>query len=574
MKTQRAMKTKHHKRRALFYVATQHIAACFMICSSVAESLDEYPDLEMLAAGEGSTYLPDYSYAGYRNGLAPIEPNYGKVFSVKKYGAEPDDDIDDTKAVQRAIEVAKKHDGPATLRFDAGRYILTDILKIDRSRFIIQGAGGGEGGTTLYFPRPLAMVDDKSALDEIREYLIKYDKRQREKAKNLDVLFSEYSWTGGFLWIARQNARPAPYLETHDPDISKLTDIESGNRGGRTIVVDDPASLEVGDVLQVHWFNRDGENSPLISAIYDGADIAVGSHHWSFPDRPLVRQTTKVTAINGNTVSISDPLLHDINELLPAQLSVWAHLEEIGIEDIRLEFPNAPEFGHHVERGYNGIYLTSSFDSWIRNVSITNADSGILTYDSANVTIKNIRTDGARKAHYTVHIGNVHNVLVYELTVFNPSRHTLSFNTQSTRSVYTRSVLYNDPVLDQHAGSNHQNLFDDVTVFITPQKEEGAWQYALFDGSGAGYWQPGHGAFNASWNLNVIVEGGALSTEPVTLLGVDEGPSGRVIGVNGNRRFELDYRPEPFTAYINKSMGKRPSLYRWQLELRERDSLN
>jgi len=91
-------------------------------------------------------------------------------------------------------------------------------------------------------------------------------------------------------------------------------------------------------------------------------------------------------------VTISDPLLHNISEEVPAQIARWDHLTNVGIEDIRITFPDSPSFGHHMERGYNGIYMTSVFDGWIRDVNFHNADTGVLSYNSANLTIANIET--------------------------------------------------------------------------------------------------------------------------------------------------------------------------------------
>jgi hypothetical protein len=160
-------------------------------------------------------------------------------------------------------------------------------------------------------------------------------------------------------------------------------------------------------------------------------------------------------------------------------------------------------------------------------------------------------------------------VLVEDLTVFNPTRHTATFNTQSTKSVYKNAVLYNEPVLDQHAGSNHQNLFDNLTVHISPTFEKGRWRYPLFDGSGAGYWQPGHGAFNTTYNLKVVVDGGPQADESVLLEALAEGPDARIIGIYGNRAFSLDYRPAPVIRALNSTLDK-PSLYDWQLGNRMR----
>lgn len=102
---------------------------------------------------------------------------------------------------------------------------------------------------------------------------------------------------------------------------------------------------------------------------------------------------------------------------------------------------------------------------------IENADSGILTEEIANVTIKNITTKGTNIAHYTVAMAGVHNVLAENIKVFNKAVHPLSFNTFSTKNVYLNCEVFVDPVLDQHSGVNHQNLFDKITLHLTPNKD-------------------------------------------------------------------------------------------------------
>jgi hypothetical protein len=217
-----------------------------------------------------------------------------------------------------------------------------------------------------------------------------------------------------------------------------------------------------------------------------------------------------------------------------------------------------------MEQGYNGIYFTSAFDSWARNIRITNADSGILTYNSANLTLRDITTDGERKAHYGVHMGNVHNVLAENVIVLNPVLHSLTFNTQSTKCVYKDAEVFVTPALDQHSGANHQNLYDNVTLHVAAVPSEDGPVAAIWDGSGAGYWQPGHGGFNTTWNLRVLVTGGAFPDEVVTLQGLAEGPMARIVGVYGNRDFNLDYRPAPYVEGTNVELRAAPSLYEYQ----------
>ena len=492
----------------------------------------------------------------------------GQVIEVDEFGAQADDEADDTKAVLTAIAEAHDTSGPVIIRFGAGRYQITEVLKIERSNITLQGQGSGPGGTTLWFPRPLGQVDKSTSLDELRKYIVDLDKRQREPENNLDEYFSEYSWSGGYIWIQKPGTRPAPYLEEYDPKIDALTDVVSGKRGENALDVRSTSDLGVGEIVQLQWLNREGPNAGIIRSLYGTESGTAGSHHWTFPGRPLVRQTSRVAAIDGNTVTLADPLLHDVDESIPAQIAAWNGLEEVGIEDLHLEFPNAPWFGHHMEQGYNGIYYTSAYDSWARNLRITNADSGILSYNSANLTYLDITTDGVRKAHYGVHMGNVHNVLAQNVKVLNPVLHSLTFNTQSTKCVYKDAEVFVSPILDQHAGSNHQNLFDNVTLHTRATASEDGPVAVVFDGSGAGYWQPGHGAFNTTWNLRVLINGGAYSDESVTILGTDEGPMARIIGLHGNRAFELDYRPRPYVEMLNVALSTVPSLYDYQLRKR------
>ena len=249
-------------------------------------------------------------------------------------------------------------------------------------------------------------------------------------------------------------------------------------------------------------------------------------------------------------------------------MATWEGLQKVGIEELRFEFPDSPYFGHHMERGYNGIYFTSAFDSWARNIRITNADSGILSYNSANLTYRDITTDGTRKAHYAVHMGNVHNVLAENITIMNPVLHSLTFNTQSTKCVYKNAEAFVTPTLDQHAGANHQNLFDNVTLHMRAVDSNDGPVVPVFDGSGAGYWQPGHGGFNTTWNLRVLITGGAYPDEVVTVQGLDEGSMARIVGLHGNRTFKLDYRPAPYVEMLNKEVESAPSLYEYQLKER------
>lgn len=528
----------------------------------------DVPDLLSLETIRQDNYLPDFSYAGYRNGNVALPEANGALILVDHFGARPNDNIDDSKAILKALGAAESTPGAVVVRFSAGRYVVSEILRIERSNLVLQGAGSGAGGTTLHFPRPLNQVDRSNSLEELRRYIRKLDKRQVEPDRNLNEFFSEYSWSGGFIWIQKPGTRPAPFLVEYDPEIKPLSQIARGVRGQRELMLKRNAPIDVGDIVQVQWINATGPEAGIIQSLYGSAYQSAGSHHWSFPKRPLVRQTSRVIARNADRITLADPLLHDAGEGIPAQITAWDGLTEVGVEGLHLAFPQSPFFGHHMERGYNGIYFTSAFDSWARDVKVTNADSGILSYNSANLTFQDIISAGERRAHYAVHMGNVHNVLAENITITNPVLHSLTFNTQSTKCVYKNAEVFTSPTLDQHAGANHQNLYDRVTLHMPATQTDDGAAATVFNGSGAPYWQPGHGAFNTTWNLRVMITGGAYADEVVTVLGVDEGPMARIVGLHGNREFRLDYRPRPYVESLNAFVAGVPSLYDYQRQQR------
>ena len=514
--------------------------------------------------------LPDFSYAGYGFGTAPLPGPRGTVIDVTRHGAIADDGLDDSKAVQRALAAARAVKGPVVVRFPRGRIQITEVLRLDRSDMVLDGAGATEGGTELWFPRPLELVDASPQWDELRRYFVTENKRQVEPEHNIDYLFSEWSWSGGFIFTGPKDTRPVSYdaaVDRRDPVLANGVD---GRQFARTLRVDRIHDLRVGDVVQLQWFASQGAASAILRSMYGETDLRIGSHHWSFPNRPTVSQSTRITRIAGKTLTLGDPLLHDVRADQPAVVARWAHLTNVGIQNMTLRFPAAEAYGHHLEQGFNGIYLTGVFDGWVANVRIDNADSGILTDNAANLTIRDVTTTGARRGHYAVHVGAVHNTLVTGLKVENPVVHPLTVNTRSTRSVFTHASVAIDGLLDQHSGSNHQNLFDDLTLHVRPRKVEGAWTVRLWEGGGAPYWKPGHGLYNTSWNVRLIPVDGPAKGEPLKVVSGVEGPGARVVGVwSADHPVTFDYTPTPYAELIG-TRPRVPSLYEAQLARRTR----
>tara|TARA_R110002072_G_scaffold69489_3_gene168602 strand:- start:1632 stop:3302 length:1671 start_codon:yes stop_codon:yes gene_type:complete len=532
-----------------------------------ASMAQEIPEILKSQNIDDSNYLPDFSFAGYHNGEVIIPKTVGKVVNAVDYGVIPNDGLDDSKALKKAIEEASKIEGKVTLQLPAGQLILSDILYLERSYFVLRGAGTGENGTEIYCPRPLLYADDPEVLKELREYLLKFDKRQREKENNVDLPFSQYAWAGGFIWTKVPGVRVKSYLQKYEQPYDVVAKVATGKRGEFSFKVSEVKHLNVGDILELQLFNKDGKNGEIIKDLYKNQDVEIGSHHWDFPDLPLVRQQVVVKNISKNGVTINTPLTMDIKSNYKAQLVVWKHLEEVGVEHLKVTFPKYPRVAHHVEPGFNAIYLTRVFNSWVNNVVIENADSGVLSEEIANVTIKDVTTKGENFAHYTVMMQGTYNVLAQGIKVYNKAVHPLSFNTFASKSVYLDCEVFVDPILDQHSGANHQNLFDGIKVHVSPNDDN---SYPLFAGGGAGYWKPSHGAFSTFWNIEVNILDGLDSKNPVLLNGMNDGPFVRIVGISGNHQFEVAYEPKAHIEFVNVSIKSVPSLYRYQLKKRQK----
>ncbi|MBF0196890.1 MAG: hypothetical protein HQL32_04240 [Planctomycetes bacterium] len=510
-------------------------------------------------------FLPNFSYAGFSNGEKLPETQGWKTVDVGEHGIIANDGRDDSKALIALLEKHENSDKPVVIQFKPGQYIISSIIYIGRSNIVLRGAGSGLGGTVFYFPRPLLYVPDPPELKELNEYLVSLKKIQKQKSDNIYIPFSSWSWSGGFFWTRVKGQRVKNYLEKYNDNSNILTHATKGKQNGLTLEVKDSSKINIGDIVEIKWLSSQGQEGEFLKELYPEKINKIGCYHWTIPDLELARQPVKVTAIDGNTLTIYSPLLHNIIPERKVTVTSWAHLNHVGLEHFSIKFPYAEPVAHHCEQGFNGIYLTRVYDSWVDDVRIENADSGILTEEIANVSINNVKTEGKKLAHYTVQMGCAHNTLVRNLKVYNKALHPLSFNTYATKSVYQCSHVECDPILDQHSGVNQQNLFDDLTLVVTPDENR---SYNLFKGGGASYWKPSHGAYSTFWNINVNFTNGHDSTEPVVLKGMTDGPRARLIGIHGNHPVKIKYEPAPYIEKTNVELSEVPSLYKYQLKQR------
>jgi len=507
-------------------------------------------------------FLPNYSFAGYKWGEEPIPIFEGEIINVVDYGAIPNDKRDDTQAIMSALKKAHTVQGPVILLFPKGRFILKDILYIERSDIVIRGSGAeGRDATTLYIPLAMNQLTTPKTMSELQEYLLDNDKRQIEKERGINKPFSLFAWSGGYIWTNYPGARAKEYLSKYNTPRNVLAKILEGKRGENILKVEDASNLKVGSIVRVNWFNIEGEESSLVNYLYDDQDVKIGSRHWETPDIPLTKQEVKIVGIEGNKIIIKEPLLNDLRPEWQPDISEWKYIENVGIEDLSIEFLYQEYVAHHVEDGYNAIYLTNTTHSWVRNVNFRNGDSGILSDMCSNITIENVKTFG-RKYHYAVHFGDCYNMLAKNLYVQAPVVHSLTFNTGSRSCVYTDCIVTQMPTLDQHSGLNYQNLFDNCLLYVDDPEQR------LLTMGGAKYWLPSHAAFSTFWNVkfNFLFDNPNMDT--IKIIGVTDSPSERLVGITANYPIDIYYPINTYSEGINKKNISVESLYEYQLNKR------
>jgi hypothetical protein len=149
-------------------------------------------------------------------------------------------------------------------------------------------------------------------------------------------------------------------------------------------------------------------------------------------------------------------------------LSAKGSFNEIGIENLNIEFPNVGYRGHHKELGYNAIYFLgtgSVSNCWVRNVTIKNADSGLIARGyTNNCTFTGIRING-RGGHHGIFIRTGDRHLVTDFKIDTTYVHDISLEHDASYNVFSNGSG-TDLNFDHHGWSPQPNfnLFTNINM--------------------------------------------------------------------------------------------------------------
>jgi len=454
--------------------------------------------------------LPDFSYAGYHTGEKPI-PDVPVRANVKKFGAKGDSETDDTQAFKQAIAATES----GAIFVPEGRYQITDYLIISKPNLVLRGAGRDE--TTLFFP------------------------------KSIEQITGQTPYSDGLIRVG----------PTSEPQAVLLTKVTKGaSRGDTTLAVESTAGLRPGQMVRLRMYNPisgeapefiDRAAFPIHTKVSQSDPIynSLGKYLYGGggelnPERRgwfaglVVIWLVKVEGVNGNTIKLARPLRLDVRpEWSPEIWSEPPPVEEVGLEDFTMEFPNVQYPGHWKEKGYMGVSMGGVLNCWARRLCIVDADICFTIGGTAHSTISQVsmkarwrmgepteNTNQGETGHFGVSIGGPpsQDNLVTDCELQTTYVHNLSVGAMCNGNVFS-SIRSLRPRFDHHGGAPYDNLYTDILL------TKGGDGFHLSGGNRGD--EGNSGVRDTYWNIRKLA--GTFSG----IKGPDRHPQMNIIGVDG-----------------------------------------
>lgn len=415
--------------------------------------------------------LPDFSKAGYAMGGRRLPQVAGPVFDVtaSRFGAVPDDQKDDTLAIQAAINAAQESGG-GVVYLPKGRYEIRKDpilpgLRVSKSNIVIRGAGQHEDGTVLHLASPAPAGN----------------------VRRLGTVPATQAARSGAV-IAVMGSEKHNYL----------TDITHDLKRGKAIVrVADSSLLKAGQLVVVSL------TDPLIDTTSPAPEKAAIAAELTKPYKLLAEQKDTFgkaareytwmvqisEIIDRHTVRLSKTARFDQLQSYKGKIMSFHGVQDVGVENLRLESAWPGNYRHHKpytdqngdvvrtakEQDYlwNGIWLSSAANGWVKNVTFNNLTQGIITSFVTDSTFTNLTFIG-QEGHAGVTMGKSNDLLVSGVDFYARLVHPVTLTMMSSGNVITDSETHydgrdefseTDAVLDFHGLFPFENLFDNLRGF-------------------------------------------------------------------------------------------------------------
>ncbi len=291
----------------------------------------------------------DFSHAGAFYGERAL-PDLAdlRVFKVADFGALADDNADDTRAIQRAIDAAETAGG-GVVQLGSGRYLLNSdpsvgALQITASRIVLRGEG--QSATELHMVR---------------------DMPPAEPGKK---------WTGPAMIQFKPPGSAAPTSGGKAGDHAvALASGDVISIGEREVPLADASGFQVGDYVLFTM-----QSTAANSSFLQGKSTRT---LWRTVNEQGVaaRETQRIAEVRGNTLVLDRPLLTPLDPALPWRAEKLELLEQVGVQDLTFSATWDGPFVHHKDArhdsGYRAIELANTVDSWVANTHFRSVSTAV-----------------------------------------------------------------------------------------------------------------------------------------------------------------------------------------------------
>ncbi len=501
---------------------------------------------EYSRSGPVGRNLPDFSNAGYCMGDQPIPDMKTPVFDVteSRFGAIPDDGLEDTAAIQAAMEAAGKAGG-GVVYLPKGRYDIhktpdSPFLQITHDHVILRGQGSDESGTIIFMGAP----------------------GRAEGVRRLGSVPAEKE--------ARHYTAVAVMGKEDIRELAVFT--QSVARGQTDVTISDTSALSKGQTVVMECIDPliDSKNSFL-----EKTDIPA---QLTFPFQLVQAQSDtygdtsrKHTWISGiekildhQTIRLTRPMRFDPFIRYTPRIYSFNGLTGVGIEHLLIESAWPGNYRHHKpfegadksiirtakEQDYlwGGIWISSAVNGWVRDVVFKNMTQGVILSHSAQWTIQDIGFQG-HDGHAGVTIGWSNDNLVERVDFHARMVHPVTVKMMAAGNVFTDckthyegrdTVTATDTAMDFHGIFPYENLFEKMNGFyICPGGDVSVLPHA---GVRNVFWNiqapsriEGYGAYGGDSFVQTYDYGSTSSKTPETMY--EHFPQAFYIGIvrKGNR---------------------------------------
>jgi len=279
---------------------------------------------------ENQNRIPDYSYAGYKNGNDTI-PDVPVAVTLSP--SEGDRTADIQAAIDQIEAMTPDSEGlRGAVYLEAGKYLLEGVIVIDQSGVVLRGAGDGynpASNTIIYRDNP-------------------------NNSNNVITMGSGNGWRagGGDSFDVKSNITSA-FVQV----------------GSRQFDIEHPELFSVGDHIVV--LHPDSE-AWLQAVNYGGTGTHEDAKPWA-PGETDVQYNRYITAINGNTITIDAPVFMHLDKSLSQsfiyklnEAEKWA-TQKTGLENFRIDIAtNGPETEG---QAMDLIKMKGAENFWIKSVT-------------------------------------------------------------------------------------------------------------------------------------------------------------------------------------------------------------